>query len=539
MFFGMATAYGWLLWLFDDEKARSYLEYAALTMIVGAVLTSIYLINEGCRSLKFSDFGWFQPVCIFVGGIFSQLLYYEREKARLGFLARFVVSIFSLFLICTVAYIVFPGQFSDSFSFFNATDPVMASISELAPLIKVRKLFSQLNQVFTPALKFGLGFILFPLFAFYAPEDLYKRGGGIFRDWIVILVFMAVYKVRFARWLAIGTSLYTGVVVYILVRFGLEKLSKESARVRLAKVACLFLFVSIFVFLNFFPVFSLEEYLTKSQIEALNWIERNTPTTSGYSDFKKPEYGICCFWDEGNMINYFSRRPTISNNALWGFKKMADVFTARTEEEALRYLHEYKARYIYISFRGFFDGKVNVLDYYKSKSNVDRTFFSYSPDYKPGPAKEHRYADTFHYWIANNCAIKPSGKFLTPSSHLRIVFSSEQTSPLVAPVVLIYEVVKGARVAGTADPGTEVVISLGCQFSLVSVVYKKTFKVDENGNFEAVVPYPSGYKGGRVITEPFYKLLSYKDGKPVKSIAYVKEADVINGRKVIASEIVE
>jgi asparagine N-glycosylation enzyme membrane subunit Stt3 len=208
-------------------------------------------------------------------------------------------------------------------------------------------------------------------------------------------------------------------------------------------------------------------------IDALNWIRENTPVTSGYADKKPPEYGILANWGEGNKIAYYARRPVLVNNAHWGYKKMAEIFTARSEKEAAELCQKHKARYIYIEFRKISDDRIDFLDMYKKKENATYDVFSFTTDYVPPDPPVASYTDTFHYWLSDNLGILPTGDFESPSENFRIIYSSRQINRFTSPKVLLYEFVKGCEIHGIADPKTEVVISTGCRLIRLSNYIKE------------------------------------------------------------------
>jgi dolichyl-diphosphooligosaccharide--protein glycosyltransferase len=381
---------------------------------------------------------------------------------------------------------------------------------------------------------FGFGFLLLPIALFCSPPQLFSKGGQIIRDWFVFFLLLGLYSVRFVRWMAFMPALFSAILLFQLFLGLKQKILSSSKnnyffKLNLAKICISILPLMLLIFLLNYPNFSKTQKIKEDEVEFFNWIRINTPETSGYSDFNEPEYGILSFWDEGNRISYYCKRPVLVNNALWGYKKMAAIFSATSEDEAYRLARKYKARYIFINSRKITDQYMDVLNMYKNKADADDVIFNYSYNYVPAKKAISKYSDSFHFWLSNQAAIKSSGHFDEPASNFRIIYSSKQKDRYTAPRILLYECVAGCEIKGLVDPGSEVLLSIGCSFDKTEQLYKRKQVADENGMVSFRTPYSTSYKKGRVITQSYYKVSYVRNGIQKFAKLTINENQIING----------
>ncbi|MFZ5950950.1 MAG: hypothetical protein ACOYXC_09615 [Candidatus Rifleibacteriota bacterium] len=531
MFFFFATIYGVFLYVKDSPIADDYLEYSAFTMIFSSSLVGLYLIKSGVSTFSYLEFGWFQVVLIMAGGVFLQIVHRFKNRIYLGVWQKTSGLALTVLLGLVTLVLLFPEQIKNASLFIFTKDPVLETISELQPAIDFSSLINQPFKFFRIGAVLGFSFFVLPLIFFWPPAGIFSGSGAIIRDWTLVYLFLSIANVRYVRELAVMPGFLNGIVVYLLIRW-LITLSEQEKSFRISRICVTAVPIMIFCFLLSYPTFKVSSTISKNEIEAFNWIISNTPPTSGYENLERPEYGILCFWDEGNRISYYARRPVLVNNALWGYKKMAEIFSATTEAEAFDFCRKYQVRYIYLRNRNIGDSTIHIFNMYKNKNNVADDYFSLTSDYIKPEKFTEKYVDTFHCWISNQAAIKTTGKFEQPTGHFRMVFSSKQEDRFSSPEILIYEIVEGAKIQGMADPGTEVSVSIGCSFDLVKEIYLKKVIVDPSGHFSLNLPYPSAQKKGRVETEEHYKFLLTQNGQTLKGLLKISDSDVLEGKAI-------
>jgi asparagine N-glycosylation enzyme membrane subunit Stt3 len=528
IFFGLVTLYAIFLWLTNAKIKSSFLEYASFTMLVGSALTAMLVLKIGSNSFSISTFGWFQVTAVFSAGLLLHLLNYLQEAYKVKVKVR--VGIFSVLVLLalTAGAVVFPEQLYEGLGFFTANDPIMSGINELKAYADFSSLIKNPMVYAKGMLLLGIAFLFIPALIFWGPQQIFAGAGKIYRDWFLILGFLSMFSVRYGRWLGPMPGLFAGVALYWFIRNLIRSLP-SSDRGSFIKLSLAFLPLAIAVFLATYPFYKEPEIFAKDDIEAFAWIRENTPETSGYKDRNQPEYGILSFWDEGNKLAYYARRPVIVNNALWGYKKMAAIFSARSEIEAVELCEKYKIRYVYIRFRHINDQVIDLFDMYKNKPDATDDSFSFTTDYVKPPEPRADYLDTFHCWLANQLAILPAGNFSEPSSRFRLVYSAKQQDRFTEPKILLYEMVEGAKIKGKVDPESEITISLACKFDKVSQIYLRKVVAGSHGKFSLTVPYATGTDLGRVVTEEAYKIAYYQNGQMIKGLLQISENDVLVG----------
>jgi len=520
LFFLFATVYGFYLWLADQEDALSYLEFAFSTMFTAAAVNLIMCLRIDMTGELFSisKYSYFQPFCIAIGGLSCFLLSSLKTKGY----SR-MIGLFWLAGACAFLAVVFQEQLLQASGFLFQKDHIHKTISEMLPSLELQKLVNNHANLKGVLSFFGYGIILLPLFVFLKWDCLEKPQADFLRYWITLMLLLAFRQIRFIRWLTVGSGIFLAVSYHLLWRLMNLEFAREKQRVILLLLFFLPLFVlqsvqGYFVNLNV-------STLSKEQVEAFNWIRDNTPETSGYYDDDKPEYGILSYWDEGNFIGYYARRPSVVNNAMWGYKTMADVFSSKTEEEALRLCEKYRIRYIYMStFRIFPEETYKYWSTFKSLPEKPEYVLGY--DVK---TSNENSEDFFYKWLRDNLAITPRAGFKT-GSHFRVVYGAKSDSQTMSPYVL-FEKVSGARLNMANHNASEIVVSIGLTIGEIEFLYKKKCLAKEMT--EVILPYSTDYTRGRIQTEPFYKI-AIKDADGVEKLAKlsVSESDVLDGHDV-------
>lgn len=529
LFFGIVVFYGAVIWLRGDNISGSYLDETANTLIAASALVALFLIKKGISAVEISEFGWFQPLVVLAGGIFLKFLSrlsfasFKSATSRLLFL--------SLFSGCCMGLIFafFPNQISAGVNFFSAGDRLMESITELRPLVNPRTVVQNPRQFSRLISVAGLTIFFLPFFIL-SDQRLFSGGGTVVKDFCLIILCFSFYSLRFFRWLSAGIGLITGVSIYSMW------LSFFRQNGRLAKLKYSLVFVVIFIahFSMNYPFFFRSVGLSAGTVDSLEWIKRNTPETSGYSDFNRPEYCFFNYWDKGNYINYYAKRPTISNNTVLGYRKMSEIFSAQSESRAIDLCRKYQVRYLFIEDVGIDNKQAQYLRQYSQRPNIPEDVYVNFPDFNYDEKEADSYERTFFFWLERNCGVLPSDHFAESASCFRLVYSSEQRSRFEGPEILIFEFVEGARIIGKADKNVEVNLSLHCVFDKTEIMYKRVVLTDENGEFSIRVPYRNSYQNGRVKTDAIYKLSFFLNGKPVKAKATVTEKDITNAGEVFA-----
>ena len=522
-FFFFVTVYGFVLWLAKAEEAPGYLEFSYSGMLIGGILNIMFLFAGKHTGPMFSitKYSLFQPLCLIIGGVFFMSLKFFSRSARSRTLGIWLLILASL----TIS-LAFSDLLMQSTGILLQKDPVHKTISELASIVTFDQLATSGKETSTIVSYFSWPIIFLSLFVFLKPVGLDTACGRLLKFWLALMIFLSVYQIRYVRWLTVGGGLYAGMVVtYLWNVLASHFRCQRWKNLRLS--------------LAFFPLlllFSMQSYshaiydlnISSSQVEVYNWISQNTPPVSGYSDDKRPEYSILSYWDEGNLLAYYARRPVAVNNAMWGYKTMADIFSARNEDEAFELCEKKGVRYLLLStFREFSDESCSFWPSFKTLPERPEYVLQYG-QVELLPRKE--FEKWFYFWLNDNLALTPRGDFGN-GTRFRVVYASKADEKALSPYFL-FERVAGARLSFAADPGSEAVISLQLKIAGKDFLYKTRKIADSEGKVAFILPYSTGHHGGRVQTEPFYKLAITENQKMVKAAVTVSNAEILEGRAV-------
>lgn len=537
LFFLMVTLYVILLLLDNDEAAEPFAEYCFQTMTIASILAFIYLLVTGEASAEIGSFGYFQPAAILVGGLFLKLTAclnrrIDRSRISKARLMGWVGG--SALAFVALLFLFFPQQVRDGLSFFFVSDVLMKSVSELKPGLNFSSMIKDPRSFFNGIYDLSILFFLFPFVLWANPFNIFSKGGRLIKDFSTAFLLMGFFTVRYYAWIGTVIGFWAGLAlhaVFTYARSQMKSSRRKSGDARaFANIGVILLPFMLMHFVLSYPIFFQSRIMTKETIEAMRWIKENTPPTSGYFDNGRPEYCFYTFWSHGNILNYYAQRPTVVNNAMWGYGKMAAIFTAESEAEAYRLCEKYGVKYFYIDyFRNYTDEMVRYLDAYKKRPGLPEDKYLFFPEFVDKPGRKDEFDRTFHFWLSDRAAMVETEIFKKPASRLRIIFVSGYYSKLVVPKILIYELVKGAKIEGKAQPGSRVVLTLTCKFQNINAEYKVETSGDDNGNFSFVVPYSTGYSNGNVTTGASYQV-NYDETR--KAECFVSEEDVKEGKTI-------
>jgi asparagine N-glycosylation enzyme membrane subunit Stt3 len=247
-------------------------------------------------------------------------------------------------------------------------------------------------------------------------------------------------------------------------------------------------------------------------LEAGRWLRDHSPPTSGWlaASGPPPEYGVLGPWGWGHALRYASQRPMVQDNfgddvGTEGWEAAEAYFRAESEFAGLALLERLRVRYVVVGPTGSGHGKG-----YPPASLFARLR---RQDGGPVPAA--------------------SGGSLLAASSLsrhRLVYESKPFRAGVRrPYLTVFEVVRGARLGGTAEPRALVEARLGLRTRSRELGFVARAAADAAGRYVLVLPYASGARG-EVESAAHYELRS--GGKVAE--ASVSEEQVQRGERVEA-----
>lgn len=497
-FYFFITVYGIFLWYTDSEKHENYLNFSSATMFFGALITiSVLILRKASLAFAITEITYFQPVCLITGAAFLYLLSFFK---KLSSNAKFCFKI-TLFLAVVIFTIIFSSQISESSGIIFNKDPIHANIAELQSLQGFSSLAKD-NSLLTALIHyFGWHIILLPFAAFYMLRS-HKDNPGLktLIHWLLFIFTLACYQTRYMRWIGIGSGLYTAIIFYMLW----NNLKAHFYKQNNLKLSAVLIFVPVMIFTSIqnFASQKPQNPISRAFSEACLWINENTAQTSGFFDSNKPEYGILTYWDTGNMVAFYTRRPVTTNNAMWGYKTMADIYSSKTEKEAYELCKKYKIKYIFFTPREYTLKRCGFWPMFKDKPET--------PEYKMITSNLEYHEDFkewFYFWLLRQQALGKHANF-DAGSNFRMVYAhnNPDKNTFNLPEVIIFEVTDGSPLAIEADAGTEVTAKLTVDMAGFKSPYTVSKTADSNGKVTLNLAYPTDFNSGNIKTHSEYEI---------------------------------
>ncbi len=520
MFAGFAFLMGMVYFFFDKELCLEYFEYYSTSLLICAGLMGIYFLKSGAAQISdMSRFGWFHFCSALVVGFGARFFIFSLKKKN----AALWLGLGGI--VCIIALLPMREPIAGGLKFLFAKDFLYKTVGELQPLMTENGQLMSFNKIFD---FFGPEYLLFFLIWVYPPKSLFNRNGKVVRDFIVLFVLLTLNQVRFCRWIAGPLGLFSAVIVYQIVCL-LRPVLKDK---KMPKLALGLILVPIFVLSlnNKFLFLNKSNEIYKNRIDGYNWIQENTPVTSGYSDENPPEYGVLSFWDRGNEITCFARRPAVVSNTMRGMGTMAQIFSAETESQAYEKCKDKKVRYILTEPNYFSDEYMAFLKCVsQNASGPEFLFVSEEDEKKYAGAK---LIDSFYHWLTFKAGMMPQAKFGT-SEHFMLVWVSDAKVKGAMPAVMLYQAVEGALIVGKSKPGKKVRLALRVTIDKVVMDYSQVAVSDEVGNYSFRVCYPTKFSSGKVETDEFYTLMMTDEEGEVKIPLKISLDWIQSGKRVI------
>ncbi|MGC9514502.1 STT3 domain-containing protein [Methanocrinis sp.] len=406
----------------------------------------------------------------------------------------------------------------EGLSYFFLGSPAGQGIAEAAPIYQVFDLvsLSGLGLLFS---LLGLG-----LAAWSTWQSRLPRDRVLFLVWAAFTLLLTVFQARFFYLFSVAGS----ILVALLFFWAADRL-KASKRVE--PLAAKLLTIALLVVLILPSVLGVVEIaedrpeIAGDWLEALDWLEENTPPTEGFDQpVRAGEYGVLSWWDYGNWILYMSRRPVVANNFQAGAKDAATFFLSEDEEEAVAIAKARDARYVITDQKIVYRKLPAVVRW------IDEDPGSYIAISDDSDLITFEHSKRFLGTVLARLHLLDC----TNLGHFRLIYESESFAGLKCPTseVKVFERVEGAKIAGDAPSEKpmgvvlEMVSNQGRRFQYYNSA------MPEDGRYEITVPYPTDGRGETHSVGPYLV-------GPVEDFAggvfmnvEVGEEDVLSGRVV-------
>jgi len=203
----------------------------------------------------------------------------------------------------------------------------------------------------------------------------------------LIMLSSTLTMVRFAYYMAVYTSIMSGLIVYLIVEVSTSYLKRNSKKmnwwdkigdIMLIIVMMSFIFIPNFMISNQFK-YPLEGSLTPGWEQAMTWMKDNTPEPFGNADYyyanytdneKSPSYSVLSWWDYGYWITYVGHRVPTCNPGSINRSVPAVFLTTTNVDDGIKVLQMAKSRYIVIDWQTV-TGKFTAMPTYAVVANKD------------------------------------------------------------------------------------------------------------------------------------------------------------------------
>lgn len=257
--------------------------------------------------------------------------------------------------------------------------------------------------------------------------------------------------------------------------------------------------------------------------EAFSWLKDNSPPTSYYeSPDKIAEYSIMSWWDNGNWILYFSRRPVVANNFQAGIEDSAHYLVESDEKIANKILDKRKVRFVItdaLMLKGEFPTLASIAgknpnDYY---GTIDEDVQVRSVD---------RENKNFFATMLSRLHVFDGNEL----NHYRLIYESKTTAIRNPDIkyVKIFEYVPGVTISGKTSVDGDIKVTLDIMTNRGRTFVYTQNTTSRNGRYEIVLPYST--REGKYRTNPLgdYTIQNANNSTMVP----VSEEDVLEGRKL-------
>ena len=340
----------------------------------------------------------------------------------------------------------------------------------------------------------------------------------LFLVFVVYTMILTVGQIRFLELSSISMGILISILFFRAADFVSQKAANLGQLPRLSIIALLFILLVLPTTFEAIGITDATPQIAGDWYNTLNWLEKNSNTTSYYDNpDKTPEYSVLSWWDYGNWILYQAKRPVVSNNFQTGIEDASKFYLSEDEKTATDVLDARRTKYVITDYDMLY-GKLPAIALWANKD----------------PSEYQSTQD-----LGNYLAVVPTKKlyqttlallhFIDGSSlgHFRLIYESDtivgQNPPTSS--LKIFEYVPGALIRVSNAPGEKVVALL----NMTSNQGRKFIYVNE-GTSEVRVPYSTEKRYGTYAVTPYLVVSGNNSTDIRRQNINVTEDDVQNGK---------
>jgi oligosaccharyl transferase (archaeosortase A-associated) len=584
LFAGIAAVFIVLQIFINYATNKSNSTLITITTVVYGISALMVLpvvdIRNGFGIVFYSPTHIILLISVILVSMYLNSLSIRAKKNNIGILVFIGMTLISFIGLIVIISTILPSFYFSTFGsldvLFGAKSGGGLTIGEAQPtdLITIYGMFG-LNTIF--AVIGGLFLIL----TYYLIEN--KEKILIAFIWCALILILLFSQNRWAYYFAVNIAILSGLLCgYVLDYIGKWK---DIKNINVWNIVSL---ITVIFIIGFYPLgsspYTISIQTTVNGVrsggfyewhDALTWMRNNTPDTGldYYGTYERPEsgqmypypskaYGVMSWWDYGHIITYWGHRIPDANPFQSGIGGTANhipgastFLIAQTENDADKVLDALKTneslgtKYIvsnaYMAYAiqpvfAEWDG-TNVGYFQQVQTSQGVQILPSTKYYSTMESKLHILDANGlqHYRLIHESTINQNtdggAQELVYKQIYNALINPKNPVPVeLSGYVKIFEVVKGATIAGRTTPNTVITIENNIITNINrNIHYKQTIISDSEGNFNFTVPYSTtGTISGETQFDTKATEKYILTANNIKVSVDVNEEEVLNGRTV-------
>jgi dolichyl-diphosphooligosaccharide--protein glycosyltransferase len=364
-----------------------------------------------------------------------------------------------------------------------------------------------------------IGLVLLISYLWHSWQDTNKRESKLlFLVFAAYTIILTVGQIRFLYLSSITMGLLISILFFRVEDYAYEKAAGLGQLPRRSIIALLFILLVLPTTFEAISITDAVPQIAGDWYNSLNWLEKNSNTTSWYDNpDKTPEYSVLSWWDYGNWVLYQAKRPVVANNFQTGIEDASKFYLSEDEKTATDVLEARRTKYVITDYDMLY-GKLPAIALWANKD----------------PAEYQSSQD-----LGNYMAVVPTKElyqttlallhFIDGSSlgHFRLIYESHTIVGQNPPTsrLKIFEYVPGALIRVSNAPGKKVVALL----NMTSNQGRKFIYVNE-GTSEVRVPYSTDKRYETHAITPYLIVSGNNSTNIRRQSINVNEDDIQKGK---------
>lgn len=258
----------------------------------------------------------------------------------------------------------------------------------------------------------------------------------------------------------------------------------------------------------------------------MRWLRAYTPKTSREGTLPT-DYGVVTHWGSGHWIVAIAERPVVGSplggpeEQLRDSIRIGSLMLLSSPSEALELMQKRRIRYVVISPQPL--NRVLQLAYWDAAQAAPLKVYD----------EQTALNQSLFLALFNDGLPVGSSADREALRHFRLVHESPEGISWPStdrPFAMVYELVKGAYISGSAPAGSEVRLSVQLETPRRSFIYSDSVQADSKGRFTFLVPYNTGAQKYSEVKASSYLLRTSTS----QSVVHVSSEQVLQGATIEA-----